>query len=74
MEKPLMCDPLSQSVLAHGSLLTTETYLKDFEIQELDNTLQRMFDKQSVKDKALKLLRSLSPEDREEVIRLCQED
>lgn len=33
-----------------------------------------MFDKQSVKDKALKLLRSLSPEDREEVIRLCQED
>ena len=67
-------DPMTiKGALAHGSLLTTETYLKDFEIQELDNTLQRMFDKQSVKDKALKLLRSLSPEDREEVIRLCQE-
>lgn len=66
-------DPMTiKGALAHGSLLTTETYLKDFEIQELDNTLQRMFDKQSVKDKALKLLRSLSPEDREEVIRLCQ--
>ena len=68
-------DPMTiKSALAHGSLLTTETYLTDFEIQELDNTLQRMFDKQSVKDKALKLLRSLSKEDREEVIRLCQED
>lgn len=67
-------DPMTiKGALAHGSLLTTETYLKDFEIQELDNTLQRMFDKQSVKDKALKLLRSLSLEDREEVIRLCQE-
>ena len=58
---------------AHGSLLTTETYLKDFEIQELDNTLQKMFDRTAIKDKAIKLMMSLSPEDREEVIAAVKE-
>lgn len=62
-------DPMTiKGALAHGSLLTTETYLKDFEIQELDNTLQKMFDRSAIKDKAIKLLMSLSSEDREEVI------
>ena len=62
-----------KGALAHGSLLTTETYLKDFEIQELDNTLQKMFDKAAIKDKAIKLMMSLSPEDREAVIAAVKE-
>lgn len=67
-------DPMTiKGALAHGSLLTTETYLKDFEIQELDNTLQKMFDKSAIKDKAIKLLMSLSSEDREAVIAAVKE-
>lgn len=39
-------DPMTiKGALAHGSLLTTETYLKDFDNSEVDTTIQKMFDK-----------------------------
>lgn len=57
-----------KGALAHGSLLTTETYLKDFDNSEVDTTIQKMFDKSYIKEKAVKLLLSLSEDERKEVI------
>ena len=62
-------DPMTiKGALAHGSLLTTETYLKDFDNSEVDTTIQKMFDKSYIKEKAVKLLLSLSEDERKEVI------
>lgn len=58
-----------KGALAHGSLLTTETYLKDFDNSEVDTTIQKMFDKSYIKEKAVKLLLSLSEEEYQEVIK-----
>jgi hypothetical protein len=63
-------DPMTiKGALAHGSLLTTETYLKDFDNSEVDTTIQKMFDKSYIIDKAVKLLLSLSEEEYQEVIK-----
>lgn len=58
-----------KGALTHGSLLTTETYLKDFDNSEVDTTIQKMFDKSYIKEKAVKLLLSLSEEEYQEVIK-----
>ena len=66
-------DPMTiKGALAHGSLLTTETYLKDFDNSELDSTIQRMFDSKPDMKKLVKTLVSLSDKEYDRLLKTVE--
>jgi len=56
-----------KSALAHSSLKTTETYLQDFDMTEIDSTLQRVFDQKPDVDKLIKQILMLDESEREKL-------
>ena len=58
-----------KSALAHSSLQTTETYLQEFNMSAIDNTLQRVFDQKPDPEKLIEQMLMLDEDERKKVIK-----